>query len=99
MQDLAEALHGCESALLTSGAAMLSNEQLRSMLEALGRVIDDDAEVSRTGALTTMQMCYCVKPGVDQFLDGAREAFNGLTEDLQARVRRQCVERACCVRT
>lgn len=90
MQGLAKALEGCTSALLTSAAAMLSNEHLQTMLHALGRVIDDDAEVSKSGGLTAMQMCCCVKPGVDQFLGGARAAFSGLTEDLQERVCASC---------
>ena len=56
------------------------------MRDAIAAVIDEDAEISNSSALTTMQMVYCIKPDSNKFLDSARIAFNSLTEELQTQV-------------
>lgn len=58
--------------------------ELQQLLETINTIVDDGWEPGK--ALNQIQMCYCIKPGVNQFLDAARDRFNRLTEDLQNQV-------------
>lgn len=60
----------------------LEKRELAGLLERINEVLDD-VHCPNTGSMTQMQLCNCVKPEVNAFLDAARSRFNQLSEDLQ----------------
>ena len=87
MQVLGECLGGAKSTLLRGIQTALLRPELEAMRTAIAAIAADEAACSNTSALTTMQLCYCVKSDANKFLDSARAAFNSLTEELHAKVR------------
>lgn len=87
MQSLGESLAETTTPLLKGIMSTILRPELGEMRKAIAAVIDEAADCSNTRALTTMQMCYTVKPFVNKFLDSARASFNSLTEELQQKVR------------
>lgn len=81
VQALAESLKPSKSILLTGIRKTLEKKELVGLLECINEIVDD---VHCTGStMTRMQICNCVKPEVNAFLDAARTRFNQLSEDLQ----------------
>lgn len=89
MQTLAESLKPCESLLLNGVHAALMKQSLQQLLETVNTVVADGWEPGQ--AVNDIQMCYCIKPDINKFLDAARDRFNRLTEDLQGQVGGCCL--------
>jgi hypothetical protein len=87
VQSLGGSLAGTTSTLLKGIMSTILRPELGEMSKMIAAVIDEAADCSNASALTTMQMCYTVKPFVNKFLDTARASFNSLTEDLQQKAR------------
>lgn len=52
------------------------------MLERIHEVINSDAHLSPKFDVCQLQRCFCIRTGLDSFLDVARLAFTELIEDF-----------------
>jgi hypothetical protein len=82
LQALAESLKPSKSILLTGIRQTLEKKELMGLLNQIKDIVDD-VHCPNTGSMTQMQLCNCVKPDVNTFLDAARNRFNSLSEELQ----------------
>ena len=82
VQDVAEALKPAKSILLSGIRNTLAKTELVGLLERINEIVDD-VHCPNTSSMTQMQLCNCVKPEVNAFLDASRNRFNQLSEDLQ----------------
>jgi hypothetical protein len=82
--------------LLAGIRNMLDQQELSDLLESISQIVDEDAQCPRTGTLTQLQLCACIQPEVDAFLDAARKRFNQLSEELQQQVQSRH-KKGCCV--
>lgn len=82
MQVVTDSLKPCKSILLTGIRNTLEKKELIRLLERINEIVDD-VHCPNTGSMTQMQLCNCVKPEVNAFLDAARNRFNQLSEELQ----------------
>eukprot|EP00892_Ulva_mutabilis_P010805 jgi/Ulvmu1/8097/UM004_0336.1 len=77
-------LEACSSLLLSGVRAALMKEELQQLLESINTIVADGWEPGQAG--NDIQMCHCIKPDINKFLDAARDRFNQLSEDLQSQV-------------
>jgi hypothetical protein len=82
VQALAQTLKPSKSILLTGIRDMLGQNELLGLLDHINQIVDD-VQCPKTASMTQMQLCNCVKPEVNTFLDAARNRFNSLSEELQ----------------
>ena len=75
-------LKPAKSILLSGIRNTLERPELTGLLERISEIVDD-VHCPNTSSMTQMQLCNCVKPEVNAFLDAARNRFNQLSEDLQ----------------
>jgi hypothetical protein len=79
-------LEECNSVLLQGIHRTMVNSHLQELATSVATIIDDDAVCPSSGKMTQMQICCCIKPGVNAFLDASRASFNELSENLQGQV-------------
>lgn len=86
LQEVCDALKSSVSPLLKQICENCDSPAVLEILAAMDSIVDPEVELSTSAMLTSIQQCYCIRPGVSKYLDAAKERFNAVSEEVHNEV-------------